>query len=253
MNNRLPDGVAPFFWLHIKKSAGGTVRRVLAPEYAGAQRGREPVNFIQSPRSQHNDILNNFRMPLGPYQFRRADFAKSWLYKDCWDQLFRFAFVRDPLARCVSAFHYLSHPRGGERSFVQHLQETQDLPTTVDTADLFDVFLDLVAQAQTSKSIYKPVNLHFTTHTAAMWGDITDPSGQVLLSHVFRLEDLHLALAEVFRLCDMPRHIPAVFPRTNANLDQTKYNPSPEQRHRVETLYSEDFDLYESAHIHRFN
>lgn len=38
----------PLFWLHVKKNAGGTVRRLLGEHYVQAPRAAKPVNFIQS-------------------------------------------------------------------------------------------------------------------------------------------------------------------------------------------------------------
>ncbi len=253
MPKSLPHRLAPFFWLHIKKSAGGSVRRILAPDYDLAQRTKQPVNFIQSPRSQHNDILNNFRVPLGDYQFRRTAFAQTYLYPDCWDQLVRFAFMRPPLERCLSMFFYLARPRGGERSFVQHLQEQGHAVDIANPARLFDQFLDLVEAAQTSPSIYQPVNLHFTTHTAAVHGDVMDANGQMGLTQLFRLEDMAEAIAMVFELCQLSRSLPAELPHHNARKDSSLFAPSPAQLRRVETLYQMDFELYESAHITRFS
>ncbi len=239
--------IAPFFWLHIKKSAGGSTRRLLAPHYVQAERVHKPVTFIQSPRAQHNDILNNFRIPLGPYQFRRALFAKTYLYAADWHAIPRFAISRHPMARCLSAFFYLQGQPGGERSFVQHLQNGGQMPSRGDMHALFDAFLDLVEAAQNSPSIYHPVNLHFTTHTAAMWPDVTDNDGTLLLSHVFRLESLHAGLREIFELCNLAPPATADVPRANANTNKPDFAPSPQQRARVKQLYAKDFDLYEDA------
>lgn len=252
MSKPLPNDLAPFFWLHVKKAGGGTLRRLLAPDYVLAQRGQQPVNFIQSPRNQHNDILNNFRMPLGPYQFRRTAFAKTYLYPDCWDDLMRFAFVRNPLERCISAFAYLARPRGGQRSFVQHLQDHNAMPEKSDQAALFDAFLDLVAAARISKSIDQPVNLHFTTHTAPIWDDVSDAHGKLLLSHLFRLEDMTAALDMVWQACNLARALPADPSWINARAT-ADFVPSQAQLRRVEQLYQRDFELYDGQKITRFS
>lgn len=225
------------------------MRQILAPEYVLSQRTKQPVNFIQSPRNQHNDILNNFRVPLGAYQFRRTAFAQTYLYPDCWDQLVRFAFMRPPLERCLSMFFYLAQPRGGERSFVQHLQEQGQAADSTNLPRLFDQFLDLVEAARTSPSIYQPVNLHFTTHTAPMHGDVMDRDGQLGLTHLFRLEHMAEAIAMVFDLCGISRDLPVALPQINARKDSTGFAPSPKQLRRVEQLYHADFELYDSPHI----
>lgn len=137
----------PLFWLHVKKSAGGTVRRLLGPHYLQAERLRKPVNFIQSDPAAWNDILNNFRIPLGEYQFRRCLFARRYLYPDSWEARLRFAFARHPVERAVSAFFYLRVPRGGQNSFVHHARKLRR-PVPEKDGGLFDLFLDLVEEAR---------------------------------------------------------------------------------------------------------
>ena len=58
-----------FFWLHIKKSAGQSVRKALKPYYVEVDRVLKPRNFIQANYNEYNDILNNYRINLGNYQF----------------------------------------------------------------------------------------------------------------------------------------------------------------------------------------
>lgn len=74
-----------FFWLHIKKSAGITTRAFLKPYYEEVDRVNKPPSFIQSDPKQYNDILNNYRVLLGEYQFKRALFAKTYLYPNNWE------------------------------------------------------------------------------------------------------------------------------------------------------------------------
>ena len=69
-----------FFWLHVKKSGGTSIRTILQPHYTLVDRAKKPVNFIQSKPSEYNDILNNYRVVLGEYQFKRTLFAKKFLF-----------------------------------------------------------------------------------------------------------------------------------------------------------------------------
>ncbi|NNC23541.1 sulfotransferase family 2 domain-containing protein [Salinisphaera sp. USBA-960] len=97
----------PFFWLHIKKSAGSRIRTLLQPHYVEVDRAQKPITFIQANPEQYNDILNNYRVVLGDHQFKRCLFAKKYLYPHNWDNIYSFAFSREPVDRCVSMFHYL--------------------------------------------------------------------------------------------------------------------------------------------------
>ena len=103
------------FWLHIKKSAGQATRAMLSPWYREVDRSKRPACFIQSERRDWNDILNNYRVPLGELQFKRCLFARTYLWKDDYAALFKFAFVRNPMDRCLSQFFYLWHPKPGKR------------------------------------------------------------------------------------------------------------------------------------------
>lgn len=95
------------FWLHVKKSAGITTRSLLQPYYVEVDRIKKPKTFIQASPEEYNDILNNYRVVLGDYQFKRCLFAKKYLYPNNWGGMFSFAFSRNPTDRCVSMFYYL--------------------------------------------------------------------------------------------------------------------------------------------------
>lgn len=113
----------------------------------------------------------------------------------------------------------------------------------------FDVFLDLVERAHFEcESIFEPAGLHFSTHTAPMFGDISDMEGNVLLSKVYRMEDLIPALNEVFEVCGIDKKISSehsvIF---NKNELRGTYCPTPLQKQKIMRLYKEDFEIYERA------
>ncbi|NNL99894.1 MAG: sulfotransferase family 2 domain-containing protein, partial [Gammaproteobacteria bacterium] len=191
------------FWLHVKKSAGISTRALLQPHYREVDRANKPATFIQSDRVEYNDILNNFRVVLGEYQFRRCLFAKRFLYREQWESLYSFVFAREPVDRCISMFFYLYWP---DRGFAGNLARIvgRSLATGTfmyNTRYAFDRLLDHAAQARGSDSIYRPLGLHFTTHTAPMWDDVPDLDGKVLLTAVFRLENLVDGINSVFEAC----------------------------------------------------
>jgi len=241
VSNQVKKNISPFFWLHIKKSAGGSIRRLLTPEYIDVDRDQKPMNFIQAHPSQYNAILNKFRIPLGEYRFRRALFAKRYLYPNNWDDLLSFAFVREPMARCISAFFYLRNQVGWERSFLQEANAT-DRPIE----QQFTLFLNVIESAQNSTSIYMPINLHFTTHTAAMWDDVTDENGTQLIRHIFRLDDLHKGLSFALNACGIDRDL-AQLEHVNQRAHDLDYTPTAAQVAKIHSLYARDFDLYEMA------
>jgi hypothetical protein len=97
------------FWLHVKKAGGTSLRDVLSPFYVLADdRYTYPKPFIASPREQWNDILNNYRIPLGKYDYKRMLFAKKHLYtEEEFCRLYKFVVVRNPYDRAVSAWKYI--------------------------------------------------------------------------------------------------------------------------------------------------
>lgn len=239
----------PFFWLHIKKSAGSSIRKLLQPYYKEVDRDKKPPNFIQSHPAEYNDILNNYRVVLGEYQFRRCLFAKNYLYKDEWNDIFSFAFSRNPTDRCLSMFYYLYLNDAG---FIRNLMRS--LKGSVNTRKLhfstafaFDAFLENVQKARVSDSIYRPFGSHFTTHTAPVWEDITDLDGNILLKTVFRLENLVEGINRAFEESGIDDRLNTNETRLNRNKGRRSYTPTKGQLRKIENIYLHDFELYENA------
>ncbi len=238
-----------FFWLHIKKSGGITIRKYLDPHYVEVDRSKKPSSFLQADPVEYNDILNNFRVPLGEYQFRRALFAKKFLYPGTWDQLYSFAILRDPVDRCLSMFSSLYWQDNNLRkriiSAVNMSWRSKKIHTTTKYA--FDLFLDAIQTAHSGRSNYAPLGIKFSTHTAPVWDDITDENGQILLTRTFRLDDLASAINQVFTACGINKQIEQDTLRLNRNIYRSHYSPSKAQLGRIQELYAKDFKLYEDA------
>jgi hypothetical protein len=238
-----------FFWLHIKKSAGLTTRYFLKPYYVEVDRANQPPTFIQANPSQYNDILNNYRTVLGEYQFKRCQFAKKYLYPDSWDSLYSFAFSREPIDRCLSMFYALYWPKGGLIDYFRNrgrlVLQTKKLRFNISYA--FDVFLNLIDLSQKSGSIYEPLGIRFSTHTAPMAGDITDESGNMMLKEVFRLEYLTEGINQAFRNCGLEKRIEDQTRFINANQNRGDYYPTKKQIQKIQLLFRDDFDIYENG------
>lgn len=235
----------PIFWLHVKKSAGISTRQLLSPVYVQDARRGKPQCFIMAEKHYWNDILNNYRMPLGEYQFKRMQFARKHLYSpEEFESLFKFAFCREPLDRCISQFFYLWHKPDTKHLVKRSLIRLARLEMSKDTSWNFSRFLDAIAAARASESNDKPHGLHFQTHTATMFDDITDPNGTVLLDRIWRLEDLDSAIGEVRQIAGLGVGESAV------HLNKSKksaFAPNPSQVRKVRELFEKDFELYEAT------
>lgn len=232
------------FWLHIKKSAGLSTRTMLQPLYVEVDRVEQPPCFIQSKREQYNDILNNFKVVLGPYQFRRCLFAKEFLYPEDFEQYLRVAFSRNPIDRCVSQFFYLWYKGAMRHRIRRRLLMLSEFNFRSDIGYEFDRFLEAIEECRASTSNFAPYDLHFQTHTAAMWDDVTDNDQTLLLDFVFRLEDLESGINKVRLALD---HEPLrKGQKKHINKSSREYfNPSSAQKKKIQTLFGNDFEIYE--------
>lgn len=246
-----------FFWLHIKKSAGQTARAALGPIYTETKGLRLPDNIRDLPSAHWNDALNNYRSPLGAYQFRRSEFARTMLWPDSWERKLRLAFSRDPVDRCLSMFDYLFNPFARGRCLRLYLKFLRDCPTLPTLRKLawsrtrgFDLFLEALSWQETLRDgpdPASPLGLHFSTHTNPMSLDVLSLDGKPCLSHVFRLEAFEAGIDFAYREMGASRAAINRGLRLN-NRGKSGENPvTQSQRRKIEELYARDFDIYENA------
>lgn len=113
------------------------------------------------------------------------------------------------------------------------------------TSYAFDAFLDYAKEARLSDSIYHPLGIHFATHTAPMWDDITDLDGKVLLKAVFRLENLTEGINTTFEKCGIDKRLSVSKKELNKNRWRGQYVPTRMQIKKIEDIYFNDFEIYE--------
>jgi len=218
----------PFFWLHIKKAAGQSVRKCLGEYYKETNR-KNPLPFIALEKEFYNDTVNNYRVPLGDYDYRRMLFVKEFLYSPAeFDQMFKFAIIRNPYARAVSSWRYLT----GNKTKWKML-------TFVNARKSFQVFLERLPYLWR-----KNVNRLVATHTAPFFSDISDEKGRILLDYVARLETIQ---NDFNNICDRIGVPQVVFPKVHRGKGGKEYQRyySPQTRKLVEELYRDDIDVFE--------
>lgn len=220
-----PCSSTPFIWLHIKKSGGQSIRQALSSPYVETRR-KQARPFSALPQEEWNDNLNNFRIPLGEYDYRRMLFARDFLYPRDFHSRFKFAIVRNPYARIVSAWKYLT--RRGIITFFwpRYLYRHR-----------FENFLAILPVLWESKW-----NRQIATHTAPVWPDITDENGHLLLDFIGHLEDIEEDFRVIFRRLSLSS-LPS-FPLENANIHGQQHRQAYTRKTRrlVETLYGEDIE-----------
>ena len=213
-----------FIWLHLTKCGGNSMKSALAPHYVQTDR-RDPLPFIALPKTQGNDTLNNYRIHLGAYDFKRMLFAKKFLYSpEEFEARFKFVVARNPYDRIVSAWKYLMV---GARART---------PRGLLMKWSFERFLSEIPRIWQSKGLRD-----LATHTAPIWGDITDEEGGLLVDFIGKLENIE----EDFSLIrDELGLKDKQFPRRNVNREENRYRKhyNAKTRKMVEELYGEDIE-----------
>jgi hypothetical protein len=221
-----------FLWLHIKKAAGQSVREALGDVYVQTDRSLA-TPFVALPKAEWNDNLNNYRVPLGRYDYRRLLFARRFLFPDQFDEMFKFCVVRNPYSRALSSFLYdLRHGGAGHkrrrvrlarlfprRMFRRYLEE---LPAVWD----------------------KTEPRHRALHSAPVIPDITDENGRFLTNFVAKLESIE---TDIVQICEALGVAHRPFPRIHSSRSKINKNDFYDTRNRriVERLYAEDIDRLE--------
>ena len=170
--------------------------------------------------------------------------------------MIRVGFARQPVDRCVSMFEYLFDPVGGKhlRPYLCYLRRCNIVPLhkrlAWSRAARFDTFLDAVEWQDAYRrgpDPAAPIDLHFSTHTNPMSRDVLQPDGTLALSHLIRLESFEAGIDLCYDLCKVTRPEGSHGIRRNSGATARRYEPSPQQRRRIEHLYAKDCDLYENA------
>jgi hypothetical protein len=157
------------------------------------------------------------------------------------------AVSREPVGRCVSAFHYLWQVPGTGHLLRQRLRlALRGWRLRFGDSYSFDCYLDTLEAAAHSETMYRPLSLKFRTHTASMWDDIVDEDERILVSHIVRIERLYDGLDEFLDACGIGRKVDRSVRSKNV-WQGRRYVPTPIQRRRIERLYAKDCDIYEST------
>jgi len=215
-----------FFWLHIKKAGGTSMRQALGEAYPQVDR-KHPQPFISLPKEYWNDNLNNYRVPLGKYDFRRALFAKRFLYTPKeWDNMFKFCIVRNPFARVVSAYEYLIVRE-------RRLYPLRLLPKQIG----FLRFLRML-----SPTLVRKVPRHRATHIAPIYPDISDESGNNLMDYCIRIEQIAEDLCVVSDATGLNLKIPQL--NSGRKSREYRHYYTDKARKIVTSIYYDDLDRF---------
>lgn len=169
-----------FIFIHVPKTAGSSVTRLLQPW------------CVEPERSQFRRLLSHLPVredPARAYlrQHDKAEWARRKLKGDFYDRAFKFATVRNPYDFAVSYFHYVKKSRSKRRH-----AEAQGWD--------FAAFL-----------AYLDRKRRFGGVDQMSW--IADGSGTLIVDKVMRFETLDRDFAEVLETIGLPPDL--ALPRIN--------------------------------------
>lgn len=200
-------------FLHIPKTAGQSVRRVLSKH-----------RFVLSDTKQkwlgwEGDYTHERWATEGYSRVLRAELGDA-----VWDRSFKFSFVRNPWDRAVSAWRYLDRPG--------------DLALGLS----FPEFLELV---RTITPQYAPEDRprnKFSWHVAPQAPQLLDASGKLLADFVGRTENLQTDFDEVCRRLEVPK---TELPRVNTT-ERSAYQDyyDDDSKQAVADLYALDIETF---------
>jgi hypothetical protein len=185
---------------------------------------RRNILFIHIPRcggiSVSNALYGNIRDHQTASYFRNVD-------TEFFSLAFKFALVRHPVARALSAFKYLLNNGARDMAFDPGWQ----LKTKhISTLDQYLSFLE--------ENFSRLDQLDYVMRPQAQF--VLDGDGILLVDKLFRLERDMEALNDLFRSWGLPR-----VPHMNAT-PPIQLRPDQRQTDRILALYAADLRMYEA-------
>ena len=181
--------------------------------------------FIHIPKTAGSSItqgLYGFQIGHIPIEYYKNTFPEKY------DSFFKFAFTRNPLTRCYSAYNFLK--KGGANQWDlafsnEHLRRYPDFETFVESGFDEDVIFNWVH--------FKP------QHTFISIG--TDR--RILVDFVGKMENLQEDFAFVCQKIGVNKKLKFVNKRSSSNINIDKIY-TPKMKKIIEEKYATDFELF---------
>lgn len=200
-----------FIFVHIAKNGGSSLRSFLQQYHAG-----------RNDRTWRTDIKADLPFPQAPHKIAfhphpTARWARQKFGAAFFDNAFSFAFVRNPWDRAVSRYEYVRHAQG-------HGQHKRFQTMSFDKFIRDEWFRNLlVSRTQLS--------------------EISDKNGNIIISKVYRFEDMDNAIADICSRLNIPAL--ARTPHNNPS-KRARYNDyfNKKNKRLFDRIYREDIDRF---------
>lgn len=176
-----------FLFIHIPKTGGISLKNVL--EAYG-----ENLNNVNGLGTYLVKNYPDYYFDKGSFAHAPAHHIKAFLGDSNWDKLFKFAVIRNPWERMVSAYSYMHQtPNNKRHKIIQYMS----------FSDFIRIFCE--------KLPYGVSHL------------FTDETNSVILDNIYRLEDLPVHISQILTLCGIDETIPIPHLNKSKNQDYRTY------------------------------
>ncbi|HEY9544629.1 MAG TPA: sulfotransferase family 2 domain-containing protein [Solimonas sp.] len=204
-----------FLFVHIAKTGGTSMRAALKRLL-----WRDPLYYLQWP-CHRLDHLSGHRIAAKLPRHCRAIAAQEMIPHEIYQQLFKFAFVRNPWDWQVSCFHHL----------------LREKPEALRGIDRFDAYLEMKLDAK------RPYANNLDTTRWPQIEHLTNLRGELIVDHIGRYESLQ----DDFNLiCDRIGIARVTLPHHRKSARKSDYRQYYDDRtaERVARVYQRDIDTF---------
>ena len=195
-----PLRVQPVIWVRTPKTASSAVRQILSATGRLIDLQRESVVEVSQELCEYKIIS------IGTNQVREFRDA----HPAVWERALRWAVVRHPYSRVLSAWHYMDSLRTCD------LDELLRNPPTKDS----------------------PSEYH---HFTSSFFEMLSVDGDLIVNDITLYEDLERSLADLFKKLGVEFH---GLPVVNVTPGKKRYELTEWQKQRIFELYEADFEAF---------
>ena len=213
-------------FVHIPKTAGSSIRHILPPS--------DESKFACG----HADAMTYYGF------FHGSDYrVKDPLGREKWEEYMKFAFVRNPWDRFVSAYRYLKN--GGndscesaavKRVLIDKCSCIKEFICNEEimNGDILNGSGDLIDQGICYRVYHFKSQHQMLKHTV---------SNQILIDNIYRFEALQEGIDDIFKKIGIPQQPLPHFKKNREEMDYTDYYDK-ETREIIAAKYKEDIELF---------
>ena len=223
-----------YVFVHIHKCAGTSIEIALAKSL----RHNDLVFGSTKSGEKHQDF---FKRTIGLNKHSTALEARGFLGDEYWGRSFKFAFVRHPVARLRSLYHYAHKLTEG----TPLTEEERHLFTTHGKLPDHSPYRYKAVRAALKSGSFSDFAMHPLTWQDSgaqpQWQSVCDDAGQLIVDFIGKVESIEQDWATLVKRLE----IDAPLDVKNSSGDRAAEQLSPEALEVVTQKYEKDFALFD--------